>query len=276
MKSSKIAVNQINNVQMPEAVRNAFEVAVNVTWVTAQKMAHKNAEAASRLEIAAFKNRMEEMAAANAVQAETILDLRRKIADDAVKGEAADSAAREAATMAGRELAAMTDKAARAVYLAEKTAAQFENWRSRWRTIQISVQALFAEIDAGQQEHGVQCERLDICPSEDERGIQPIVAAKGVCTEGDGRFQREEADCIAAAIVLFKAAARYCRHQCSLRGGQNGPLNDELRGSKSDDALEPEISPELLFQRQNPRKRELRESRDSPPSILDELVDSPP
>lgn len=245
MKSSRIPATQINNVQMPEAVRAAVEVAVTIVWVEAQKMAHNDAEAASRLEAAAAKNRIDEMAAANAAQAETILDLRENLADHVVK----DDAARDEAAMAARQLGAMTEKAARVEVLAEKTAVQMENLKKRWQ----SIRTLFAEIDAEIPEPGVQHEFLDVCPPKEETEIQPRVVAKAVCATGDDRCQREEADCIAAAIVLLKAAAGYRRHTYRVSGGKNEPLN-ELRGSKSEDTLAPEISPEPLLQRQKPRK----------------------
>jgi len=233
MKSSKIDATQISNVQLSEAVRNAFDVFVNVLLVEAQKMAEKKAEAEHRIERAASKSRIEETAAANAVQAKTILDMGRQLADHAVKKEAA----REEIALVGRQLAAVTERAARAERLAENMAVQIANWKRRWQTMR----TLFAESDAGQQERAVQCERLDMSPPEDERGNQPVVATEGVCTAAYDRCQREEASCIEAAIVLLGAAARYSRHQYSLCGEKNGPLND-LRGSKSNDAVEPGLS----------------------------------
>jgi hypothetical protein len=245
VKSSKIVATPISNVLTSEPVRNAVGLLVNVVLVEAQKMADKKAEAKYSLERAASKSRIDELAAANAAQATTIVDLGVKQADQVFKTEAA----REEAAMVGRQLAAMTEKAARAESLNKEGAAQIENWKSKWNTIR----ALFSENGADQEEHGIQCERPDMSPPEDERGVQSLVAPKGVCTEGYDRCQGKEADCIEAAIVLLRSAARYSKHQHSLRGGQNEPLN-ELRGSKSDDAVEPGISPELLFQRQNPRK----------------------
>ena len=157
----------------------------------------------------------------------------------------------------------MTERAARAESLAENAAVQIEHWKRKWLT----VRALFEETDPGRQEHGVDCGLRDMSPPECESAIPPLVAAKGVCTEGDDRCPRGEADFIEAAIVLLTAAARYRRHPNSLRGRKNRPLND-LRGNESDDAVE------LLFQSQNPRKGELQEPPKSSPPIPDNLVDT--
>jgi hypothetical protein len=233
MKSSKIAPTQISNVKLSEAARNAFDVLVNVLLVEAQKMADKKTEAEHRIERAASKSRIEEMAAANAAQAKTILNVGRQLADHAVQTEAA----KEEIAIVGRQLAAVTERAARAERLAENMAVQIENLNHRWQTMR----TLFAESDAGRQERAVQFERLDMSPPRDERGNQPVVAAERICTAGDDRCLREEASCIEAAIVLLGAAARYSRHQHSLCGEKNGPLND-LRGSKSNDVVEPGLS----------------------------------
>jgi hypothetical protein len=211
--------------------------------------------------------RIDELAAANAEQAATIVNLRQESASRRVKEEAAI----EETSMVGRRLAAVTERAARAERLAENAAVQIENWKSKWQT----VRALFEEADPGRHENGVECGPRDMSPPEGERAIPPVVAAKGVCTEGDHRCQREEADCIEGAIVLLRAAARYSRNPLFPSGQKNGPLND-LRGSKSDDAVEPGMSPELLLQAQNPRKGELQEPPESSPPIPDNLVDTSP
>jgi hypothetical protein len=233
MKSSKIPPTQISNVKLSEAARNAFDVLVNVLLGEAQKMADKKAKAEHRIERTASKSRIEEMTAANAVQAKTILDMGRQLADHAVKTEAA----REEIAVVGRQLAEVTERAARAERLAENMAVQIANWKGRWQTMRTH----FAEGDAEPQERAVQCERLDMSPLEDERGHQPVVTAEGVCTASHDRCQREEASCIEAAIVLLGAAARYSRHMHSLCGGKSGPLND-LRGSNLNDAVEPGLS----------------------------------
>jgi hypothetical protein len=230
MKSSKIAATPISKVQLTEAVRKAFHVFVDVILVEAQKMADKKAEAEHSIERAASKSRIDEMAAANAVQSKEILDLGRQLADHAVK----EKAAIEGAALVGRQLAAVTERAARAESLAENMAVQIKDWKRKWQTMR----GLFAESDAEQHEQAVQCERLDMSPSESERGTPPLFAAKCICTEGDDRCQGEGADCLEAAIVLLRAAARCSRHQYSPGDGKNGPLND-LRGSKSNDAAEP-------------------------------------
>jgi hypothetical protein len=166
MKSPKIAANQISNAQMPKSVRKAFEAAANVAWVAAQKLAHENVDAARRIEIAASKSHMEEILAVSAAQPATILGLRLTLA----KAEAAASVATEEAARATRQL---SEEASRA----ENVAIQAEILRSTLQAAQISAQALFAEIDAGQQ----------------------------------ARWLREEADLIAAVSVLIKAACRRSR-----------------------------------------------------------------
>jgi hypothetical protein len=191
-----------------------------------------------------------------------------KQADQVIKVEAA----REEAAITRRQMAAMTEEAAR---LTDKTAVQFKDWRNRLQSVLMSVQALIAEVDAGQEDQGVQRQRVENSAPEDERAIVPFVSAKRVCSEPEGRCQREEADFVAAATILIRAAGRYSGHQCSLSGTEKGPLNDELRGRKSDAAVEPGISPELLSQRQNPRDGQLRDSRESAPSIRNELPDRP-
>jgi hypothetical protein len=214
MKSSKIAPIQISNVQLSEAVRNAFDVFVKVLLLEAQKMADQKAEADHSIERAASKSRIEEITAANAAQAKTIRDLGQQLSDNAVKKEAA----REEIALAGRQLAAVTGRAERAECLAENMAVQIENLKRRWQTMR----ALFVESDVGQQKLVVQSEHPDMSPPEDERGTPPFVAAEGFCTAGYDRCQRNEAACIEAAIVLLGAATRYSRHQYSPCGRKNG------------------------------------------------------
>jgi hypothetical protein len=269
MKSSKIAATPISSVLMSEAVRNAVDLLVKVVSIEAQKTADTKAAAERSLERAAFKTRIDEMAAANAALTKTILDLGVKLVDQVVKAEAA----REEAAITRRQMAAMIEEAAR---LAQKTAAQVKTWRNRLQCVLMSVQELMAEVDAGQEEQAVQHDRVENSAPEGGVAIESFVTAKSVCGEREGRCQREEADFVAAATILVRAAGRSCGHQCALSGTKKGPLNDELRGNKSDAALEPGLSPELLFQRQNPRDGQLRDSRESPPSIRDELADRPP
>lgn len=250
---------------MSEATRNALGVFVNVVLVEAQKIADKKAEAENSLERAASKSRFDEVIVMNVMQAEKFRDLGRELAEHRVK----DEAAKEKAAMLGQQLAAVTERAARAEHLAENAAVQIEHWKRKWQT----VRALFEETDPGRQAHGVECGPRDMSPPECESAIPRVVSAKGVCTEGDDRCQRREADFIEAAIVLLAAAGQCSGHSYSLRGKKNGPLND-LRGSKSDDAVEPGMSPELLFQPQNPRMAELQEPPKSSPPIPDNLIDT--
>lgn len=214
---------------MTEAVRKAFQEFLDVILVEGQKIADKKVEAALNIERAASKSRIDEMAAANAVQAIEILDLRRQLADHAIK----ENATRENALLVGRQLAAVTERASRAESLVENMAAQIKYWKHRWETMR----SLFAESGAEQLDQSVQCERLDISPTESERGTPPVFTAKGVCTEGGNRCQRQGPDCLEAAIVFLRSAARCRRHQYSSGGENNGPLN-ELRGSKSNDVAE--------------------------------------
>jgi hypothetical protein len=264
MKSSKVPAQQISNVHLSDTVRTALYALMNVVLVEAQKMADKKAEAEQTLERAAVKTRFDAMTAASAVQAEKIRDLDRELAEQRVKDEAAS----EKTAMVGRHLAAVTDRAVRAEYLAENAAVQIDHWKRKWHT----VRALFEETDPGRQEHGVEVGPPDMSPPECESAIPPVVSAKGVCTEGNDRCQRGGADFIEAAIVLLTAAGQCTRHPYSPRG-KNGPLND-LRGSKSDDAAEPVMSPELLFQPHNPRMAEWQVPPKSSPPIPDELVDT--
>jgi hypothetical protein len=205
MKSPKIAANQISNAQMPESVRKAYEVAANAAWVAAQKLAHENAEAACRIEIEASKMHMEEITALSAAQVATILSLRLTLADHEVKAEAAASVVKEDAARACRQLAIMSEQAARA----ESVAIQVENLRSILQAAQISAQELSAEIDAGQEGRGAQRNRLEKHAPEDERAVDHVVAAESVDVERDARLPRQEADLIAAATILIKAACRW-------------------------------------------------------------------
>jgi hypothetical protein len=201
MKSPKIAANQISNAQMPESVRKAYDVAVNAAWVAALKLAHESVWAEWRIEIAASKIHMEEIAAVSAAQAATIVGLRLTLADHEVKAEAAASVAKEEAARASRQFEVMSKEATRA----NNVAIQVEDLRSFLQT----AQALFAEIDMGQQGQGAQRDRLEKHAPEDEKAVDPIVAAERVDVERDGRLPRQEADLIAAATVLIKAACRW-------------------------------------------------------------------
>jgi hypothetical protein len=204
MKSPKIAANQISNAQMPESVRKAYESAANAAWVAAQKLAHENAEAAWRIEIAASKSHMEGIAAVSAAQAATIVGLRLTLADHEVKAEAAASVAKEEATRANN------------------VPIQVENLRS----FLLTAQALFAEIDVGQQGQGAQRDRLEKHAPEDEKAVDPIVAAERADVERDGRLPRQEADLIAAATVLIKAACRWSSElQAASHSAQVIPLH---------------------------------------------------
>jgi hypothetical protein len=263
MKSSKTAANQFSNLPLSEAIRNALGVFVNVVSIEAQKVAAERS-----LERATFKSRIDEMAAANGALNKTILDLGVKQADQVVKTEAA----KKEAAITHRQMAAMTEEAAR---LADKTAVQVKTWRNRLQSVLMSVQALIAEVDAGQEEQGIQRDRVENGAPEDERAIEPFVTAKRVCSEREGRCQREEADFVAAATILLRAAGRFGGHHCALPGPEKGPLN-ELRGSKSDDVLEPEVAREFFSERKDSRKTELRGSRDSAPQFSRGVVDSSP
>jgi hypothetical protein len=213
MKSPKIAAIA----QMPESVRKAYDAAANAAWVEAQKLAHANAEEAWRIQIAASKTQIKEITAVSAAQVATILGLRRTLADYELKAEAAGSVAKEEAERASRELAVVTEEATRA----KNVAIQVENLRSFLQT----AQALFAEIDVGQQGQGAQRDRLEKHAPEDEKAVDPIVAAARVDVERDGRLPRQEADLIAAATVLIKAACRWSSElQAASHSAQVNPV----------------------------------------------------
>jgi len=264
MKTSKIPAHQISDAYLSDTVRSALHALMNVVLVEADKIAHKKAEAKQTLERAAFKSRFDEMTAASAVQAERIRELGRELAEQRAKDEATS----EQAAMVGRQLAAVTERAARAEDVADNAAFQIEHWKRKWQT----VRALFEETDSGRQEHGVECGPRDMSPPLCVSAIPSVVSGQGVCTEGDD-CQRGRANFIEAAIVLLTSASQCSSYPYSARSKKNAPLND-LRGSKSDEAVDPEMSPEPLFQPQDPRLAELQEPPKSSTLSSDDLADN--
>ena len=209
MKTSSITISDGCNAPMPESVRKAFELAAHTAWISAQKLIHEKAEAASRSRFTALEKQVEAITAVCTAQAAQLLDLRSKSASDEAKATAALSAARDEASAANRMLATMTEEAAQSVIRTENIARQLEQLKVTLRSTEILVQALCAESDTRPQGQCMPIDRVESLAPDGQRLTNPVAAAARASTERRKRRQRDEAALIDAAVFLIKTAFQY-------------------------------------------------------------------
>jgi hypothetical protein len=209
MKTSSIAVSDGCNAPMPESVRKAFELAVRTAWISAQKLTHEKAEAASHARFTAFEKQVEAITAVCTAQAAQLLDLRSKSASDEAEAAAVLSAARGETAEAKQKLVIMTQESAQSVSRTQNIANQVENLKITLRSAQIAAEALSAEIDTRPPGQCAQDDRVENHATEGQRPIDSVSAPARARIDRQRRLRRDEADLIAAAVFLIKTACQY-------------------------------------------------------------------